>query len=100
MSGVILQIFHLHPNYSPGRGAVVVIVGILDGQKVRGKGRVESVGHQDKLERHFLLQLNRDGVGLLEVWRLLDSGGTVSRAWITLRKTALPQRSSLSEVNW
>ena len=66
VSGVILQILHLHPHHGPGWWPVVVIVRVLDGQQVRRKGRVERVGHQDKLERHFLLQLNGDGVCLLQ----------------------------------
>ena len=97
MSGVILQILHLNPHHGPGRRPVVVIVRVLDGQQVRGEGGVESVGHQDKLEGHFLLQLNGDGVGLLqgEIIRMSRPG-----SWVTLRKTALPQRSSLRDVNW
>ena len=66
MGGVILQILHLHPHHGPGGRPVVVIVRVLDGQEVRREGRVESVGHQDKLEGHFLLQLNGDSVGLLQ----------------------------------
>ena len=98
MCGVILEILHLHPDYSPGRGSVVVIVRVLDGKEVWRERRVESVGHQHELERHFLLQLHRDGVGLLQA----VNDVSVLGAWcdITLRKTAFPQRSSLRDVNW
>ena len=99
VSGVILQILHLHPHHGPGRRPVVVIIRVLDGQQVGREGRVEGVGHQDKLERDFLLQLNGNGVCLLQ-GELLDWGRTVDTAWFTLRKTALPQRSSLRDVNW
>ena len=66
VSGVILQILHLNPHHGPGRRPVVVIIRVLDGEQVGGEGRVQGVGHQDKLERDFLLQLNGDGVGLLQ----------------------------------
>ena len=71
VSGVILQILHLHPHHGPGRRPVVVIIRVLDGQQVGREGRVEGVGHQDKLERDFLLQLNGNGVCLLQ-GELLD----------------------------
>ena len=65
VSGVILEILNLHPDHGPRRRSVVVVLRVPDGEKVRGEGGVESVGHQDELERYFLLQLHRDGVGLL-----------------------------------
>ena len=98
MCGVILEILHLHPDYSPGRGSVVVIVRVLDGKEVGRERRVESVGHQHELERHFLLQLHRDGVGLLQAVNDVSVLGALCD--ITLRKTAFPQRSSLRDVNW
>ena len=66
MSCVVLEILNLDTNNCSGSRSVIIIFRILDWKQVIGEGGVHGVRQQDKLERHLLLQLNRDSIGLLE----------------------------------
>ena len=58
MGGIVLEVLHLHSNHGPWRWTLVVVVRVPDRKQVGGKGRVEGLGQQDKLEGHLLLQLH------------------------------------------
>ena len=100
MCSVVLQVLDLDTDHGFGRRSVVIVVRILDGKEVRREGRVQGVGQQDELERDLLLQLDRDGICLLKDYRIIDYEMKIRVLLQTFRKTALPQRSSLREVNW
>ena len=66
MCRVVFKILDLHTDDSSRRGSVIIIVRVLDGQKVGREGGVQGVGQQNELERDLLLQLDRDGIRLLK----------------------------------
>ena len=66
MCRVVFKILDLHTYNSSRWGSVIIIVRVLDGQKVGGEGGVQGVGQQHELKRDLLLQLDRDGIRLLK----------------------------------
>ena len=63
---IVLKVLNLNPNNCSGWRAHIVVLWILDWQKVCREGGVQGLGQQHKLEGDFLLQFHRDGVGLLQ----------------------------------
>ena len=98
MCRIVFKILDFHTDDSSRRGSVIIIVRVLDGQKVGREGGVQGAGQQDELERDLLLQLDRNGISFLKDYGIIDFMMR-NNLLLTFRKTALPQRSSLKEVN-
>ena len=66
MCGVVLEVLNLDADNCPGRGPVVIVLRVFDGEQVGGERGVERVGQQHELERDLLLQFNRNCIGFLK----------------------------------
>lgn len=82
MGGSIFSIrdFHSHNGWRVTLAKVIIVIGISPvGDKLRWQRGVESVSQQRELELNLFLQLNGDGVSLLEKYgispKVISQGG-------------------------